>query len=86
MAANVVHLSVRIIDLLCNVRGVGTYIALDFPSAAARDVAVLRLRQVGLQCGGCGDRSLRFRPALIFQPRHAAECIELIERVCRAWT
>lgn len=25
----------------------------------------------GVQAGGCGDLSIRFRPALIFQERHA---------------
>ncbi|OQS04160.1 4-aminobutyrate aminotransferase, mitochondrial precursor [Thraustotheca clavata] len=68
--------------ILSNVRGVGTYLAIDFPSPELRDLAVNRLRQVGLQSGGCGDRSLRFRPSLIFQPKHALETLELIDHVC----
>ncbi|KDO23403.1 4-aminobutyrate aminotransferase [Saprolegnia parasitica CBS 223.65] len=69
-------------SVLSNVRGVGTYVAVDFASPAQRDLAVTRLRGVGLQSGGCGDRSLRFRPALVFQPKHAREALELIDHVC----
>ncbi|OQR94129.1 4-aminobutyrate aminotransferase, mitochondrial precursor [Achlya hypogyna] len=69
--------------VLSNVRGVGTYLAVDFASPAIRDLAVTRLRAIGLQSGGCGDRSLRFRPALVFQPTHAREALELLEQVCR---
>ncbi|KAG9411122.1 hypothetical protein AC1031_016772 [Aphanomyces cochlioides] len=70
-------------DLVSNVRGVGTYIAIDFPSSAIRDNMLVKLRQHGLQCGGCGDRALRFRPALVFQPRHAAETLDILDQVCR---
>ncbi|KDO17026.1 hypothetical protein SPRG_17329 [Saprolegnia parasitica CBS 223.65] len=57
-------------SVLSNVRG------------SAPRLAVTRLRGVGLQSGGCGDRSLRFRPALVFQPKHARETLELIDHVC----
>jgi 4-aminobutyrate aminotransferase / (S)-3-amino-2-methylpropionate transaminase len=33
--------------------------------------------------GGSGERTLRFRPALVFGARHAAEALDLLEAVCR---
>ncbi len=30
-----------------------------------------RLRLAGVLVGGCGERSIRFRPALILRPEHA---------------
>lgn len=29
--------------------------------------------------GGCGEKSIRFRPALIFQPKHAMILLETLE-------
>jgi 4-aminobutyrate aminotransferase / (S)-3-amino-2-methylpropionate transaminase len=37
----------------------------------------------GIQSGGCGDKSVRLRPALIFQPYHADIFLERLERVLR---
>ena len=34
---------------------------------------------LGFQTGGCGDTSIRFRPALIFQPHHAHMFLEGLE-------
>ncbi|KAF0683974.1 Aste57867_24055 [Aphanomyces stellatus] len=82
LRAGLMELAARFPGVLGNVRGVGTYIAVDFATPASRDAMIVRLRQLGLQCGGCGDRALRFRPALIFQPRHAAECLNILEHAC----
>ncbi|ETV96107.1 4-aminobutyrate aminotransferase [Aphanomyces invadans] len=67
---------------LSNARGIGTYAAVDFATTAARDAMITKLRQRGLECGGCGDLALRFRPALIYQPKHAAECLEILDDAC----
>jgi len=58
---------------LSNIRGVGTIIAFDCESAAARDQLAVSLRDAGVLVGTNGAQSIRFRPALIFSPRHAAE-------------
>lgn len=68
--------------LISKARGVGTYIAVDFPTPDARDAAIVALRQMGVQSGGCGSVSIRFRPSLVFQPRHSAEFLDIFETVC----
>lgn len=68
-------------DVLSNPRGIGTYCAIDFPSSQARDQIVSLLRKNGVESGGCGEVSLRFRPSLIFQPRHASEFLDIFEHV-----
>jgi 4-aminobutyrate aminotransferase/(S)-3-amino-2-methylpropionate transaminase len=39
------------------------------------------VRQIGLEAGGSGERSIRFRPTLVFGPRHVAEAIERLDTV-----
>jgi 4-aminobutyrate aminotransferase/(S)-3-amino-2-methylpropionate transaminase len=56
---------------IANVRGLGTLIAFDFPSAALRDAFASTMRNGGVQISGCGERSIRLRPMLIFTPTHA---------------
>ncbi|DAZ97973.1 TPA: hypothetical protein N0F65_005131 [Lagenidium giganteum] len=69
-------------SLLQNVRGQGTYLAIDLPNEALRNDFVAILKQHGVACGGCGTNSLRFRPALVFQPRHAQECLDKLHEAC----
>ncbi|CAO1400490.1 unnamed protein product [Diamesa hyperborea] len=57
--------------LLNSCRGRGTFLAINCQDSKARDNIVYRLKQKGVQSGGCGDLSIRFRPALIFEEKHA---------------
>ena len=50
--------------LVSNVRGRGLMCALDLPAAAERDRAIRRLREEHVIVLPCGERSVRFRPAL----------------------
>jgi L-lysine 6-transaminase len=50
--------------VVSNVRGRGLMSALDLPDAATRDRVVKGLRDEHVIVLGCGDRSVRFRPAL----------------------
>jgi len=50
--------------LVSNVRGRGLMCALDLPAAADRDRAVRGLREEHVIVLPCGERSIRFRPAL----------------------
>lgn len=68
--------------LLSNARGSGTYCAIDFPTPETRDQMVGLLRQYGVESGGSGNRTLRFRPTLVFKPRHAAEFLNTFEHAC----
>ena len=83
LLAGLTELAGRYPDLLSAPRAAGTFAAIDLPDAARRDQVVQALRQRGLEVGGSGDRSIRFRPALVFGPRHAAEALDLLESACR---
>ncbi len=68
---------------LANVRGEGTMLAFDLPSAEARDSLVRRLRQLGVQSSGCGVATIRLRPMLVFKPKHAQIFVELLEKALK---
>lgn len=57
--------------LLNSARGRGTFLAISCATPKLRDEIVNKLKLKGVQSGGCGEDSIRFRPALIFAPQHA---------------
>ncbi|CAM4843188.1 unnamed protein product, partial [Rotaria magnacalcarata] len=57
--------------LILNVRGRGTFCAFDMPDALVRDKFLAQMRNAGIQIGGCGNVTIRFRPALVFAEKHA---------------
>ena len=57
--------------LINSARGRGTFLAISCSSPQIRDKLVAKLKMEGVQAGGCGDQSIRLRPALIFAPQHA---------------
>ncbi|KAK3854875.1 hypothetical protein Pcinc_038687, partial [Petrolisthes cinctipes] len=67
-----------------SVRGRGTFVAFDAVEPAKRDAIIGRLKLQGIHAGGCGDRSVRLRPSLIFQPHHAHIFIDKLETVLNA--
>jgi L-lysine 6-transaminase len=58
------NLATRHPDAMTNVRGRGLMCAFDLPTRAARDEAIGRLQEEHVLAVGCGERSIRFRPAL----------------------
>lgn len=56
--------------LLNSARGRGTFLAINCANTKLRDNVVTALKQKGVLSGGCGEISIRFRPALIFQEHH----------------
>lgn len=58
-------------QLLNSTRGRGTFLAVNAATSPLRDDLLKRLKQKGIQSGGCGDHSIRLRPALVFQEHHA---------------
>ena len=42
---------------------------------------VSRMRSKGVLIGGCGESTIRLRPALIFEPKHAEIMLEKFEDV-----
>lgn len=70
-------------QLLNSVRGRGTFLAVNCASSKLRDDLVARLKQKGIQSGGCGDLSIRFRPSLIFQEKHANIFLDKFRQVLK---
>ncbi|VEL40875.1 unnamed protein product [Protopolystoma xenopodis] len=69
--------------LIGNARGVGTFIAVDFLGHIGprqRDSCLARLLKNGVLAAGCGNQSLRLRPALIFKPLHAELFLDRFEK------
>lgn len=64
-----------------NVRGRGTFAAVDFETPSARDKAVKELHKKGIHCGGSGTKTLRIRTALIFQSKHADVFLDRLNSV-----
>lgn len=75
-------LATKFPSLISNVRGQGTYLAMDLPTEAVRNDFVGVLKTLGVASGGCGTNSIRFRPSLVFQPKHAAECLDKMDKAC----
>ncbi|KAL4659077.1 4-aminobutyrate aminotransferase, mitochondrial-like [Arapaima gigas] len=56
--------------LLSAARGVGTFCAIDARDDATRNSLISKARDKGVILGGCGEKSIRFRPALVFKEYH----------------
>ncbi|CAD7006097.1 4-aminobutyrate aminotransferase, mitochondrial [Ceratitis capitata] len=69
--------------ILNSTRGRGTFLAVNCQNGQARDDFVGRLKQKGIQTGGCGELSIRFRPTLIFQEKHAHIVLDAFRSVCK---
>ena len=59
-------LSAELNGFVSGARGRGFLLAIDLPSAELRTRAIGACRDAGLFVFGCGERSIRFRPALTF--------------------
>jgi L-lysine 6-transaminase len=67
--------------VVSNVRGRGLMCALDLPYAADRDAAVRLLREQHVIVLPCGERSIRFRPALDVTERELSFGLAALDRV-----
>ncbi|KAM8825228.1 4-aminobutyrate aminotransferase, mitochondrial isoform 1-T2 [Synchiropus picturatus] len=56
--------------VLSRARGQGTFCAIDVCDEATRNKILIAARNKGVLLGGCGDRSIRFRPSLVFKEYH----------------
>lgn len=68
-----------------NLRGKdhGTFISFDCATPAARDQFVAKMRGLGVNMGGCGERAVRLRPMLVFEKKHADLVLERMEQVVK---
>ncbi|KAL8286893.1 hypothetical protein RQP46_003899 [Phenoliferia psychrophenolica] len=70
---------------ILNLRGKdhGTFISFDCATPADRDQFVAKMRGLGVNMGGCGERAVRLRPMLIFEKKHADLVLERMEKVVK---
>ena len=73
-------------DVVSNVRGRGLMCALDLPGREDRDTAVRLLREQNVIMLPCGERSLRFRPALDITEHDLEFGLNGLERALAALT
>lgn len=68
-------------SLISNVRGRGLLVAFDFPTKAIRDKFIDEALKKDALFLGCGERSIRFRPALIIKEKEIDLGIEIMRSV-----
>lgn len=84
LLANLEALARRHPHAVSNARGRGLMCALDCPDPTSRDELLDRAFKNRLLLLPCGDRSIRFRPALTLSQEEAEEGIRRLERSIRA--
>ena len=66
---------------ISNVRGKGLLTAFDFPSKAMRDQFISKGLEKKVMFLGCGNQTIRFRPALIMENKHIDTGLEVMEQI-----
>ncbi|SCV02577.1 LAME_0H02960g1_1 [Lachancea meyersii CBS 8951] len=61
-------------------QGRGTFIAWDLPSGAERDALLKSLKLKGCNVGGCAELSVRLRPTLSFEEKHADIFVDALSK------
>jgi len=83
MLASLGRLCERYPDIVSNTRGAGLMIAFDLPDGDSRGKFVKAARENGLIIAGCGERSIRFRPALTLTREEVDEGMEILDGTVR---
>jgi len=68
------------VDGISNVRGRGLFVAFDLPTPEARNATLARLHADGVLVLGCGERSIRLRPALTVTEEELHLAVEAIAK------
>lgn len=68
-------------ERVANVRGRGLLTSFDFPTKEMRNKFVEKGMEHGVMFLGCGNQTIRFRPALIIQKEHIDEGMEVMKKV-----
>lgn len=83
LKAGLVQLQNEFPSLVNSARGRGTFLAINVIDHSKRDIVLNKLKQKGIQSGGCGDHSIRLRCALVFQEHHADIFLEKFRQVLK---
>lgn len=65
---------------LGRLRGKATFIAFDLESAETRNKLLSLMKSNGCNVGGCAEASVRLRPTLTFEEKHADIFVEALEK------
>lgn len=68
--------------IISNIRGRGLLTAFDFPDKATRDNFIRSGMEQNVMFLGCGDRAIRFRPALIIEKNHIDDGLTILQNIC----
>jgi len=68
-------------DKISNVRGQGLLCAFDFPNKEMRDAFIGKGMENNVMFLGCGNQTIRFRPALCIEQKHIDEGLAVIEKI-----
>ena len=68
-------------DKISNVRGKGLLCAFDFPNKDMRNAFVQKGMDKNVMFLGCGNQTIRFRPALCIEKKHIDEGVAVMEQI-----
>ena len=68
-------------DKISNVRGRGLLAAFDFPTKEMRNAFVQKGMEHNVMFLGCGNQTIRFRPALCIEKQHIDLGLEVMEKI-----
>ncbi|MBV8390753.1 MAG: L-lysine 6-transaminase [Mucilaginibacter sp.] len=68
-------------SLISNVRGRGLLTAFDFPDKSKRDNFIKEGMKRNVMFLGCGNQTIRFRPALIMDQAHIDEGLSVLDKI-----
>jgi len=68
-------------DKMSNVRGRGLLCAFDFANKAMRDAFIQKGMENNVMFLGCGNQTIRFRPALCIEKKHIDEGLAVMDRI-----
>ncbi|RZK44224.1 MAG: L-lysine 6-transaminase [Pedobacter sp.] len=68
-------------DKMSNVRGRGLLASFDFPSKEMRNAFIQKGLENNVMFLGCGNQTIRFRPALIIEKKHIDLGVEVMEKI-----
>ncbi|CAN5248369.1 L-lysine 6-transaminase [soil metagenome] len=70
--------------VMSNIRGRGLLTAFDFPDKITRDRFINSGLENNVMFLGCGDHSIRFRPALIIEQKHIDDGLVILKKIVEA--
>ncbi|OCX52877.1 L-lysine 6-transaminase [Mucilaginibacter sp. PPCGB 2223] len=70
-------------DMMSNVRGRGLLTSFDFKNREMRDIFIKKGMEQNVMFLGCGNQTIRFRPALTMKKAHIDEGINVVQNVLR---